>query len=422
MSKPYKHCIWIGQCERYFISIKISLVNITILNGINAFQDLQQKNIMKLNSKISIFFASALVASLMFSSCEKDKDEPQPEDSFDKSGMLANIADNIIMPQYQSFKIQTDSLQLLAADFTTSPNATTLSALQAKVIETYSYYQWISTFEFGPAETDIIRANFNTFPCDTTQINSNISSGVYDLASVSNIDAKGFPGIDFLLFGISLDNNYILSLYTTSPTATNAKNYLTALVNELKIKTDAINVAWNSSGGNYISTFKESTGSDVGGSIGMLVNQLNYDFEILKNARIGIPLGKKSLGIPLPEKSEAYYSQQSLLLVMEHIKNIENIYLGRSKANVDGKGLDDYLVHINAMYGSGTLNDAIKNKFVSAKAKLLDIPGPLSQAVLTSPAIVDAAYLELQQLVVLLKVDMSSSLGVLITYVDSDGD
>ncbi len=377
---------------------------------------------MKLNRKISVLLASALVASLIFSACKKDKNEPEPEDSYDKSGMLANIADNLIMPQYQNFKVDADSLQLLTTAFSATPDLTNLLALQAKFTEAYMSYQWISTFEIGPAETDIIRANFNTFPCDTVQINSNINSGVYDLATVSNIDAKGFPALDFLLYGATLNNNYVLSLYTTSPTAANAKNYLNALVNEIKTKTDALNNSWASTGGNYVSTFKNSTGSDVGSSIGMLVNQLNYDFELLKNARIGIPLGKKSLGIPLPEKSEAFYSQQSLLLVMEHIKNIENIYLGRSKSNSDGLGFDDYLAHINARYGSGSLNDAIKNKFVSAKAKLIAIPGPLSQAVLTSPAIVDAAYLELQQLVVLLKVDMTSSLGVLITYVDSDGD
>lgn len=378
---------------------------------------------MKLNKKTALGFVSIIICGILISSCKKDKEEePSPEDSFDKSGMLANIADNIIMPQYLGFKIKVDSLQLLTTGFISAPNSITLSSLQSEFTEAYRSYQWISTFEFGPAEADIIRANFNTFPCDTTQINSNIVAGTYDLASVSNIDAKGFPGIDFLLYGSSQNNAYILSLYTTSGTAANAKNYLTALVNELKTKTDVLINAWSTSGGNYTGTFKESTGSDVGSSIGMLVNQLNYDFELLKNARVGIPLGKKSLGVPLPEKVESYYSQQSLLLAMEHIKNVENIYLGRAKDNTDGKGFDDYLAHLNVQYGSGSLNDAIQNKFISAKNKLSLIPGTLSDAVITNTAIVDAAYLELQQLVILLKVDMPSALGVSITYVDSDGD
>ncbi|HEY0029466.1 MAG TPA: imelysin family protein [Bacteroidia bacterium] len=378
---------------------------------------------MKLKNKIVLGITFTLVFGIGVSSCKKDnEEEPLPEDSFDKSGLLTNIGDNLIVPQYQLLKAKTDSLQILTTNFTNTPSLSSLTALQTGFLQAYTAYQWISSFEFGPAETDIIRANFNTFPCDTAQINSNISSGVYDLAAVSNIDAKGFPAIDFLLYGKAQDNNYILSLYTSAANAANAKTYLTDLVNELKAKTDFVGNAWSSTGSNYISTFKGNTGSDVGGSIGMLVNQLNYDFELLKNARIGIPLGKKTLGVPLPEKVEAYYSQQSLMLVMEHIKNIENIYLGRNKTNVDGLGFDDYLVHLNAQYGSGSLNDAIKNRFVAAKTKLAAIPGPLSQAVLTDAVLVDQAYAELQQLVILLKVDMPSALGVLITYVDNDGD
>jgi len=41
---------------------------------------------------------------------------------------------------------------------------------------------------------------------------------------------------------------------------------------------------------------------------------------------------------------------------------------------------------------------------------------------LTNPSVVDAAYVELQKQVVLFKTDMPSSLGVLITYQDNDGD
>ena len=154
----------------------------------------------------------------------------------------------------------------------------------------------------------------------------------------------------------------------------------------------------------------------------MLVNQLNYDLELLKNAKIGIPLGKQSLGIPQPLKVESLYATQSLQLAMQNLISIENIYLGRNTAGSDGLGFDDYLSHLGVQYGSGSLNDAIKNKMISAKNKLALIPSALSDAVVTNTAIVDAAYVELQQLVILLKVDMPSSLGVSITYVDADGD
>ncbi|MBC7861467.1 MAG: imelysin family protein [Bacteroidia bacterium] len=374
---------------------------------------------MKKTKTVWIFSMTCLIFVFFIFSCKnKKEEEATPEDSFDKSGMLANYADNLIVPSYSALKISIDSLAYLNSQFVSNPVLSSLTDLQSGFQTAYLSYQQVSVFEFGPAETELLRASFNVFPCDTVQINSNISSGIYDLASASNADAKGLPALDFLLYGSSQNNTQVLAKFTTATDAANAKTYLTALINELKTKSDAVNAGWVS----YASGFKSNTGSDVSGSIGQLVNQLNYDFELLKNSRIGIPLGKKTLGVPLPEKAEAFYSQQSLVLAMKNLESIENIYLGRDAQNNDRLGLDDYLVHAGAQYTSGTLNDAIKNKFVSAKSKLALISGPLSQAVVSDPATVDLAYAELQQLVVLLKVDMPSALGVLITYQDNDGD
>jgi predicted lipoprotein len=375
-----------------------------------------------MKKKISIYICLASFA-LLFSQCDKKKEEEAtPESSFDKSGMLANIGDNLIIPAYADFKISVDSLKLVTDVFISAPTASSLDNLQSSFFRCYSQFQWVSTYEFGPGETEFIRNSLNVFPCDTVEMNGKIAAGNTNFSTVADIDVKGFPALDFLLYGYHLNDAAILSLFTTDANAGNRKSYLNAIVAELKSKTDIVNTGWNASGGNYISTFKNNTGSDVGSSIGLLVNQLNFDLEILKNARIGIPLGKRSLGVALPEKSEAFYSGLSVELALQHINNIENIYLGRSRSNNDGPGFDDYLTHINARYGSGSLNEAIKSKLSSAKVKLTAIPGPLSSAVINNASVVDAAYLELQQLVILLKVDMTSALGVSITYVDNDGD
>ena len=50
------------------------------------------------------------------------------------------------------------------------------------------------------------------------------------------------------------------------------------------------------------------------------------------------------------------------------------------------------------------------------------IPAPLSIAVDQYKTEVDAAYLEIQKNVIMLKTDMPSAMGVLITYQDNDGD
>ncbi|MBA3972499.1 MAG: imelysin family protein, partial [Bacteroidetes bacterium] len=257
----------------------------------------------------NLFIVFVLLLGITASSCkDKKDDEITPEDSFDKSGMLTNIGNNIIVSSYLNLNISLDSLQVRSSQFTANPTLITLSELQSQFSLAYSAYQSCSAFEFGPAENEYIRSNFNTFPCDTLQINSKITTAEYTLSAATDIDAKGFPGLDFLLYGNSMNNNQVLARFTSAADAANAKLYLTAVVNELKAKTNIVYNGWSSAGGNYISTFKSNTANDVGGSISMLVNQLNYDMELLKNAKVGIPLGKKTLGVPQPSKVEALYS------------------------------------------------------------------------------------------------------------------
>ncbi|MGB3947217.1 MAG: imelysin family protein [Bacteroidia bacterium] len=357
----------------------------------------------------------------VFVACKKkENEEPTPDDDFDKSGMLTNIGSGIIVSSYQSLKIKVTSLDSASMVFTSNSTTTNLLALREAFKQAYLAWQSVSVFEFGPAENALLRTNSNTFPTDTAQVMINIHSGNYDLSAINNIDAKGFPAIDYLLY--SSDTSQLISLYTSDTYASNRKSYLNSLINELKINVNTVYTAWSASGGNYLATFTSSLGSDVGSSLGYIVNQLNYDFETLKNYKIGIPLGKKTLGTPLPDKVEGYYAKNSVELAVAQLKAIQNLYLGKNTQGVDGVGLDDYLIHVKAQYNGGLLSDAIKAQLNIAIPKLESIPSPLAETIVSNPTIVDAAYTELQKLVVLFKTDMPSALGVLITYQDNDGD
>jgi uncharacterized protein len=372
-------------------------------------------------SKKSILILSIVTGIILFLfSCKKEKQDDDATPEFDRKAMLSNIGSNIIIPNYQILQTEANALDAAVTQFTTTTDSANLIALQIAFKNTYNAWQLCSTFELGPAETDLLRANVNTFPTDTAQINSNISSGSYNLGTASNLDAKGFPAIDYLLFNTTVNN--LLLKYTSDANAGNRKVYLSALSGEIKTKVTAVYNSWITSGGNYITTFSNNTGADVGSSLGLLTNQLNYDFETLKNYKIGIPLGKKTLGTPLPEKVEGYYGKNSVALAVEQLKNIERIYLGKSGQGIDGTGIDEYLIHLKSQYNGGLLSTAIKSQLTTTINKLQSIPDPLSQTILNNPSVVDAVYLEMQKLVVLFKTDMPSALGVLITYQDNDGD
>ncbi|MES2680029.1 MAG: imelysin family protein [Bacteroidota bacterium] len=356
-----------------------------------------------------------------FSDCKKKKTEKEETDeSFDKSAMLVNYADKIILPNFHSFKSTFDSLVVSFNDFTQQKTIARLGILRQKYISAYLQFQHVATFEYGPSESENLRTNFNTYPVNTGQVNSNIGSGNYNLGTIENIDAKGFPAIDYLLFGKNATDSLIVAQFSTDAKAANRLTYMNDCISEMQAK---INTIVNSWANGYRNSFVNSTGSQIGSSLGLMINQLNFEVDLLKNSKIGIPLGKKSLGEKLPEKCEAFYANGiSVALAKACLLNIENVYLGRSASDANGLGIDDYLVHLDAKHGSETLNEAINKQFAVAKAKLNLVGEPLSSSINTNGAAVDAAYLELVKLLVLLKTDTPSALGVIITYQDGDGD
>ncbi|NBC83267.1 MAG: hypothetical protein GVY19_07780 [Bacteroidetes bacterium] len=371
---------------------------------------------------ISRFFFILTVCLFTITSCE-DEETNTGSNEFDRSTMLANYAHNIIIPNYATLNNAVDSLNKAINNFTSSPDTVKLQQLREAWYNVAMNWQHCSTFEFGPASDVLLRASMNTFPTNVDQINDNISWGSYNLETAGNIDAIGLPALDYLINGVGEDDESIVSMYMNNDQSENRKQYLADLAAQMQSKVSAVYNDWVTDGGNYQKMFIASDGMDIGSSVGLLVNELNFDFEIIKNAKIGIPLGEKTLGSPLPQHVEAFYHKQSVDFAVEHIKAIDNIFNGRSRAGIDSTGLDDNLNALDAKHSSGIpLAEAINNQFDDCISAVESIPDPLSEAVENNSTVVDAAHTELKKQVVLLKTDLPSTLSVLITYQDNDGD
>ena len=288
------------------------------------------------------FKVTALVLSICLVCCrpKKSNNELEPTDTYDKQTLLVNVADNVIMPCYTNFKSSLDSLIAAYNIFKASGLQSDYQIVKQKLHSTSLKYQLISPFEFGPAENILVRMNFNVFPTDSVQIKANISSGIYNLDAANNLDAKGFPALDYLFYGKNQTELSCISQFNSSP---NLKQYVSDVLNDMSTKINSIISTWTTA---YKNSFINSLGTDIGSSIGFLVNQLNFELDYLKNAKIGTPLGKKTLGIALPEKCEAYFGGQSVQYATETLIAIENMYLGRSPSGSNGEGFDNYLIHV----------------------------------------------------------------------------
>ncbi len=349
-------------------------------------------------------------------SCGKSGDKDNaPVNNSKTDTVLANFGANVILPAYQQLASTTAAMDAAVTTFTTTPNADNLAGLQAAFKTAYIAYESCTQFEFGPAtDQSLVTTIVNVFPTDVNTVKNNMATGNFTIDGLSNFKAQGFPALDYILFGAS--PAAVVADFTTSAHAANAKKYLAAVSASLKAKASAVLNAWSPSGGNYLAKFGAATGVDAGSSLSILLNAYVYDYDvILKNYKLGIPIGKYgATTIPQdPTKVEGYYSGLSLTLLNAELQSVQRVYTGAFEKKVAAT---------NAPLNGGTLNDAIKNQLTTLITKVKAIPEPLSGTIQTNIGVVNDAYTEVSKFVVLIKVDMSSALGVKISFSDDDGD
>lgn len=331
----------------------------------------------------------------------------------DQAALLANLADNVIVPAYATYEEEVVILHTAFEDYVDGTGQPDLAALQEAFKNAYGKWTRVSCYNFGPAGDIQLRGNSNIFPTDTPQIATNVLAGTWDLAAASNADAKGWPALDYIVGAAASQ------LDAASPDADQWIDYTRALIVELRTNAETVHSTWVNS---YAATFKGNTGTDAGSSLSMLVNHINMELEVLKNGRLGIPMGKKSLGEVFPDKIEGYYSGISRELALNNIFALENVFMGFGSNAENQTGIDDYLASIGATHADGALEAVIEAQFDATSSQISQLSESWSERVATDVASMEPAYEEVLDLLVFLKSDMPSALGVLISYQDNDGD
>ena len=368
-----------------------------------------------------------LAAFLVLWACSSDSsdDTPMTDDdvsmtdddgsqlTFDRSAMLTNWADNIIVPSYKDFQ---SVLVQLINDFESFEQDATLQSLQdlrASWMNTYKSWQHVSMFEIGPAENVGLRLNVNTYPADVALIEDNITNGGYNLDLPSNRDSKGFSALDYLLNGIADDDNAILAKYSTDPLKDSNLQYLEDLLNDIKSLTDGVVTEWED---NYRDTFVSNDGSSATASVDRYSNDFVFYYEkFLRAGKLGIPLGVFS-GVQTPTTVEAFYSPGlSNELFLEGLDAVQNFFNGASQ----GESMSSYLSALDRK----DLSDEINAQFDTARSAVEGLQAFRTELETNNPAVdMLSAYDEVQKAVSLLKVDMFSAMSISVDFVDADGD
>jgi predicted lipoprotein len=374
-------------------------------------------------SKKCLSVLGFLLVFALLSGCSGSSKDPSPgENNADRKEVLIHWADKIIIPAYDEFKTHLEAMVSKANAFTNAPDNTTLTEFRTAWSTAYHEWQKVEPFEFGPADKYTIRAYFNIYPADVPGIQAAINAPETNLALSANIAKQGFPALDYLINGTGDDDAAVIAFYTTDPNAAANKAYLTKLVQRMSTLLNNVVTEWPS----YRETFISKTSSDIGSSLGLVVNAYVLHYErYIRTGKIGIPSGATiaSGGVAYPEKIESYYHPEiSLALAKQAHQATFDFFSGKDAVTgEEGPSFKSFLDALDAKDTStGTaLSTIITNQF---QTKLDDLgPNLYEEAQQNNQAMLDT-HAEMQTLVRMLKVDMTSALSVTITYTDNDGD
>lgn len=369
--------------------------------------------------KVILFSVLALV---MACSSSDDSKGGNTSDDFDRSTLLINLADNIIIPTYQDFGPKLTALKVALEGFVASPNQSNLETARSKWLIAYKAWQHVEMYNIGKAE-DLNEYHFfmNIYPVTVSDIENGVSTGTYDLNSPNYHDAQGFPALDYLLNGLAADDAAIVAKFSSDVNAQGYQTYLADVITQMDKLTQQVITDWTSG---YRDQFVSSAQNTATSSLNKLVNDYIFYYEKgLRANKIGIPAGVFST-TPLPEKVEGYYNQEvSKILSLEALNAVQDVFNGKAfNSSATGPSFKTYLEYLDVDRNGENLSVIINKQYDLARTKIQALDSNFSKQVITDNSKMTTAYDALQMAVVYLKVDMVQAFNISVDYVDADGD
>ncbi len=357
----------------------------------------------------------SLFLGLLLSGCSSENGS---EPDFDRQELLEHYASSLIQPAFQDLETRAAQLDNRVKQFTETPTSETFEEVRNGWSEAYTLWQRANAYNFGPAgESGIRKAlieEIGTWPVAEEKVEAAILAGDHSLSGFDR-DARGFLAMEYLIFGEGSNDSEILDQFSQSESR---RDHLKAISGDLLSRIAQVVSEWPS----YEPDFITNDGTDVGSSVSQLYNEWVKSFESVKNFKVGLPAGKRpGQTQPEPQLVEAFYSGSSLSRIKAHLQAIENIYYGGSPGNRLNPSLKTYLENV---VGGAELVAETEAQWASVMAALEAVPTDqrLQDLIAAEHPSIDALHTELQKHTRFFKSDMSSLLGIAITFSSGDGD
>ncbi len=359
------------------------------------------------------FFRLTLLAAGLAAllACQPGTDNAQPS-SFDRRALLAHAADQYLIPTFARFKTSAQAQQAAVAALVAQPTDSALRAARAAFRLAFLDAQRTLCADFGPGRIgndEYLSAHLLSFPANEAQIDLAIANGAPLNPNSPQYDRRGFAALDYLLFA---DSTGTLQRFVANG---NLRTYTRQVADEIAARATTAAQAWPA----YRATFTASDGIGAGSPMGEYYNAFVWGYEWSKNYKVALPAGRGMIASdPSPLLAEARHSGMGRAALLACLALYKQIYTG-DFGDQSGPGWDDYLQTVPG--GKELVAATLAQYAVVERAAAALPPGQDISQVVASPAFQQLSV-EMQRHTRLFKADMSSLLGISITFYTGDGD
>ena len=331
--------------------------------------------------------------------------------------VLASLADDLIVPRYQSVAVEMGELRDALDTLCANPTPDTLASARTAWREARAPWMRSQATWFGPVMQRRSRILVDWSPVDAERIEATLtkreSVSPNDVREFFGSTQRGLGAIEYVIFD---EDRAVLE--SAKDAGGIRCQYLTALGRVVADEAAAVSNEWSGAGGgqDYAAYFKGTA------SIA-LVEQQAVDEAVrtsvfltrsIADMRLGKALGADG-GQPDPSAIPGAGGQNAVADLRNQALGMQDVYLG---AGTDGAhGISDLVRGV-----SEEADERMRGHFTAALVAIDGLQEPLQSTVVSDPEPARLAHQRIQELQRALNTEVVSLLGVTVGFADTDGD
>ncbi len=355
-----------------------------------------------------------------------------------RRAVLADIADQVILPTLRTFATRSEALVAAADALVGGPLDTGLrTSARSAWSAAMDVWQEAEVFQVGPAglKADTVggeglRDRIYSWPivnpCRIDQ--ETLNEGFKDATALASAPAniRGLDALEYLLFNTSAENACPINaqINTSGSWAALSEEevfarraaHAAALARDLVASATALRDAWEASGGNFRGSFAGAGESGPYATAQEALNNLSdaifYVDKEVKDAKLGIPLGYFDCNSDIcPDRFESRLSARAKANLEANLRGFRRVFAG-ADTSAAAKATPKHFAALLVAAGATELAHAMLDAIDRSEAALAAVTTDLESAIQNDLASVEAIYGAVKGLTDLLKTQFVSTLDL----------